>query len=232
MKLFIMPHAGGSAKSYCTFRRYLPEELKLIPMELSGRLMRSAEPLLTDIESCTADLIDVHEAELRTGEYALFGHSMGTLLCTELIRQLSERGMPMPEHVFLSGRCAPDLDLHCFEDADAATDEEIVEYFTGSSLTQPMLMADKDLKEMLDRYLCADVRMAERYRAVPEEVQYPCDLTVMYGTEDKILQGADMTQWSRFTSGSCEVIPFSGDHFYYNSHKQAVCEIIRDRLSK
>lgn len=231
MILFFLPHAGGSAKSYCTFRRYLPKELKVIPMELSGRLMRSSEPMLTDIQSCAADLINVHREALSSEGYALFGHSLGTLLCTELVRQLSAEGIHQPEHVFLSGRCAPDLELHCIEDAETATDEEIVKYFLGSSLMQPMAIPDPQLKEILERNLCTDVRMAERYSVTPEEARFPCDLTVMYGTEDRILQGADMAQWERFTAGRCEVIPFTGDHFYYNAHKQEVCEIIADRLN-
>ena len=45
MVLFFLPHAGGSAKSYCTFKRYLPRDLKVVPMELSGRFTRSGEPL-------------------------------------------------------------------------------------------------------------------------------------------------------------------------------------------
>ena len=31
MVLFFLPHAGGSAKSYCTFKRYLPRDLKVVP---------------------------------------------------------------------------------------------------------------------------------------------------------------------------------------------------------
>ena len=76
MVLFFLPHAGGSAKSYCTFKRYLPRDLKVVPMELSGRFTRSGEPLLTEVSACVADLIQTHRLLLEQEPYALFGHRL------------------------------------------------------------------------------------------------------------------------------------------------------------
>ena len=80
MVLFFLPHAGGSAKSYCTFKRYLPRDLKVVPMELSGRFTRSGEPLLTEVSACVADLIQTHRLLLEQEPYALFGHSRVPML--------------------------------------------------------------------------------------------------------------------------------------------------------
>lgn len=230
MVLFFLPHAGGSAKSYCSFKRFLPDELKVVPMELSGRFTRSSEKMLTDIKSCVNDLMERHADTLRSGDYALFGHSMGTLLCTELVRQAAEKKLPMPVHMFLSGRCAPGPGIKCFDDPDKVSDEEIVSFFDQGGFSQPIPMYDTELKKQLDRVLCTDVRMAEHYSVSTDDIRFPCGITVMYGTEDMLLSNKDMTKWSDFSTSSCEVIPFSGGHFYYNHHKQEICRIITDRL--
>ncbi|MBP5431355.1 alpha/beta fold hydrolase [Ruminococcus sp.] len=229
MVLFFLPHAGGSAKSYSSFKRFLPKELTVVPMELSGRFTRPSEPLLDTIPDCVTDLINKH-SELLRGDYALFGHSMGTALVTELVRQAKKNGLAMPCHIFLSGKNPPDEDIHCFEHIKNASDEEIVSFFTKNSLSSDVPVPDHALVKLLNRILCTDVRMAEGYRATPEDVKFPCDITALYGIEDPLMQRTDMQGWNRFTDGKCEVIPFSGDHFYFNEHKEEVCSIIKKKL--
>ncbi len=229
MVLFFLPHAGGSAKSYSSFKRFLPKDLTVVPMELSGRFTRSSEPLLDTVPDCVSDLTEKH-AELLKGEYALFGHSMGTVLVTELVKQAKEKGLALPCHIFLSGKNPPDEDVHCFENVENASDEEIVSYFTKNSLSSNAPVPDEELMRTLNRVLCTDVRMAERYKATPEEVRFGCDITVIYGKDDPLMQTVDMNSWSRFTDGKCEVYAFDGDHFYFQQHKEEVCGIITEGL--
>ena len=238
MTLFFFPHAGGSAKSYASFKRFLPKDLNVLTLELSGRFTRSSEPLLHDIPSCITDLFE-KQPELtelvRDGDYAVFGHSMGTVLACEFVRQIREKGLPAPKHVFLSSKNAPDEGLHCFGEMETegktlsmvATDSF---QFAKNSMTSAPVIPDAELAAQLNRILCNDVRMAERYEVTPDEVQFGCDLTEIYGTEDPMLQTADMHGWARFTDKSCDVKRFSGGHFYYTEHKEAVCAIIRETL--
>ena len=230
MILFFLSHAGGSAKSYSSFKRFLPKELTVVPMELSGRFTRSSEPLIGNVPDCISDLIEKH-SELLTEDYALFGHSMGTVLATEFVKQAKAKGLPLPCHIFLSGKNPPDEDVHCFENILEATDKEIVDYFSANSLSSNAPVPDEELMRMLNRILCTDVRMAERYKATPEDVKFPCDITVLYGTDDVLMQNADMNSWSRFTDGKCRVYPFSGGHFYFQQHKEEICGIIKEKLS-
>ncbi|MBR4628259.1 MAG: thioesterase [Ruminococcus sp.] len=230
MVLLFLPHAGGSARSYSSFRRFLPKELKVVTMELSGRFTRPGDPLLDTVEDCVSDLIDKHRDVLADEEYAIFGHSMGTVLACELVRQARAKGLKLPVHVFFSGKNPPDEDVRCFENVENATDEEIVSFFAKNSLSSNAPVPDEELMRTLSRILCTDVRMAERYRTTPAEVGLECDITVFYGEDDVLMQGVDMRSWERFTSGRCEVIGFSGGHFYYTGCKEEVCRIIAEKL--
>ena len=230
MVLFFLPHAGGSAKSYSSFKRFLPKELKVVPMELSGRFTRSGEPLLDTVEDCAADLIGKHGELMKNEEYAIFGHSMGTVLACELVRQARAKGLKAPVHVFFSGKNPPDEEVRCFKDAENASDEEITAFFAANSLSSNAPVPDEELMRTLNRILCTDVRMAERYSITPAEVGLSCDITVFYGREDVMMKGVDMTGWARFTSGKCETVGFSGGHFYYTGHKEEICRIIAGKL--
>ncbi len=234
MTLFFFPHAGGSAKSYASFKRFLPKSLNVVTMELSGRFTRSGEPLLSDIPACVSDLFEKHAdlpALLESG-YAVFGHSMGTVLACEFVRQARAKGLPAPVHAFLSGKTAPDDDLRLFEDIRNASDEEIVAFFAQHSMAAPAIaVPDEELMRQINRILCNDVRMVEKCRLTPEDVQFGCPITAIYGTEDDMLQNADLSGWSRFTEKGCEVITFPGGHFYYAAVKPEVCQIICERLN-
>ena len=227
MVLFFLPHAGGSAKSYCTFKRYLPRDLKVVPMELSGRFTRSGEPLLTEVSACVADLIQTHRLLLEQEPYALFGHSMGTLLAAELIRQTQTAGLPPPRHAFMSGRCAPCTRML---NADHLSDEELVQFFAQGGLSTAIPDTDPELRRMLNRILCTDVRMADRFTLTPEEAPFGCDITVLYGKEDHILRNVDLRDWDRFTGGKCDYFGFSGGHFFFAQHLKEICGLITERI--
>jgi surfactin synthase thioesterase subunit len=233
MTLFFFPHAGGSAKSYASFKRFLPKDLNVVTMELSGRFTRSDKPVLHDIESCISELFDSNvklPELLKDGDYAVFGHSMGTVLATEFVRQIRKKGYPAPIRIFLSGKNAPDEDLHCFRDIDKVSDTEIIQFFNNNSMTSSAVIQDEELVAQLNMILCNDVRMAEKYCATPKQVQFGCDITAIYGTDDTMLKNADMNGWGRYTDKSCEVVSFSGGHFYYIPHKEEVCKLICKKL--
>lgn len=230
MILFFLPHAGGSAKSYCSFKRFLPNSLTVIPMEIAGRGTRSSEPLFTDVSDCCRDLLERHGEAMASEEYAVFGHSMGTLLTCELVRQTREKGIPEPKHVFLSGRCSADEEAMIFRSGNDTSDEEITEFFFSKALFPKSAADAQELMSMLSRILCADVRMADSFRLNSEKFRFACDVTVIYGRDDEMLSGFDMNGWQRMTDGKCTVHSFSGGHFYYQEHKEAVCRIISDTL--
>jgi len=228
--LFFLPHAGGSAKSYSSFKRFLPKELTVVPMELSGRFTRSGEPLLDTIEDCVSDLVEKHRELLANEEYAVFGHSMGTVLACELIRQAKAEGLKAPVHVFFSGKNPPDEGVHCFKGVETATDEEITAFFAANSLSSNAPVPDEELMKTLNRILCTDVRMAERYSITPAEVGLECDITVFYGRDDVLMNGVDMSGWGRFTTGRCVTFGYPGGHFYYSQNKEEVCKVIAEKL--
>ena len=230
MKLIIFPHAGGFASYYHEMAEKIDSEV--IVFEYSGRGRRASRESYSDFEELICDAVEkLSEYFLKDGEdYCLFGHSMGTVLVTEFVKQTKAKGLPQPCHIFLSGKNPPDEDVHCFENVESASDDEIVSFFTKNSLSSNAPVPDEELMRALNRVLCTDVRMAERYKATPDEVKFGCDITVIYGKDNPLMQSVDMNSWSRFTKGNCQVICYSGGHFYYTDHKEEVCKVIAERI--
>jgi medium-chain acyl-[acyl-carrier-protein] hydrolase len=212
--LFCLPYAGGGAYAYRTWRETAPPHLQVCPLELPGRGRRLAEapflrmdPLARSMAEFLAEVID--------RPYALFGHSMGGLVAFEVARKLRSRGLPAPEHLFVSAMSAPDVPrsgrvLH------SAPDEEVKQHLLDLGGTPRELLDDRDLMELMLPTLRADFCVLEtyEYRAEPP---LPTPITVFAGTRDDAISNQDMSGWRRQTRAAARLQMFPGDHFFLQS---------------
>lgn len=107
VRLYCLPHAGGSASAFQSWTRELPDGIELCPLELPGRGYQMGgtravafQPLARSV----AQSIQRH-ADRR---FAIFGHSMGALIAFEATRELQRRGY-IPQVLFASAHRAPQL---------------------------------------------------------------------------------------------------------------------------
>lgn len=228
MVLFMLAHAGGSARSYCSFKKYLPKELQLIPMECAGHGLRMGEDFFGSIPLCAADLLNKHADVIKNEDYAFFGHSMGTMIICELTKQIRAKKLPEPCHVFLSGRCAINENIDIFPNPNVMSDKEIVDFFVKYKLFPKM--DNPEIFSLFSGILCSDIRMTSGYNLLPEQFRFNSEITVLYGNDDIFLQNFNMYNWSSFSTKGCSVIQFPGGHFYYNDHKKEICNVILNKL--
>lgn len=116
--LYALPYAGGHSLVYRPLQQALAHSpITLQTLELPGRGKRAKEPLLHDIDRLVEDLFSQLRPQLTPGQpYALFGHSMGSLLAVLLARHLAQTpATPQPCHLFCSGRGAPQFGANSYE---------------------------------------------------------------------------------------------------------------------
>ncbi|HYC27772.1 MAG TPA: thioesterase domain-containing protein, partial [Chitinophagaceae bacterium] len=102
INIYCLPFAGGSQLSYSPFVQYESEHIQFLPLELPGRGARWREPLLTDIHEMTNDAFEQIKNGL-TDPYAIYGHSMGSLIGYLLTKKILAHNLPAQLHLFFSG---------------------------------------------------------------------------------------------------------------------------------
>ena len=212
MRLFCLPHAGGGAAEYHAWKNSLPATVEIRPILLPGRETRFSESRYTELDP----LVDAIVRELRTRldlPYAVFGHSMGTLLAFECVRRLQRSGAPMPLSLFLSGRRAPDspADAHPLH---GLPDAEFVDQLNRIYRGIPEEFLDKpEILAVILPTLRADIAVVESYR-YREQEPLDCPLTVFAGQHDSSVSWQQLLAWNRQTRRQFSAQVFPGGHFY------------------
>jgi medium-chain acyl-[acyl-carrier-protein] hydrolase len=208
-----LPHAGGGVTAFRSWNEALPPWVQVCPVALPGREMRRSEPAFNDLDK----LVDAIARELQHSlnvPYAVFGHSMGSLLAFEWVRRLQRDGLPMPGWLFLSGRRAPEqvtdrsLLLHGLPDAEFL--EQLTSLYQG--IPQEILR-EPELMEVFLPILRADISVVESYR-FRESEPLDCPITVFAGTSDTSVNWDQLLAWKRQTRRRFAVELLPGGHFY------------------
>jgi surfactin synthase thioesterase subunit len=179
---------------------------------LPGRESRHSETSYTDL----AALVDAIAVALRSSldlPYAVFGHSMGSLLAFEWVRSLQREKLPMPGWLFLSGRRAPDSPLDT-EFLHHLPDRKFVQQLTRLYQGIPAeILADPELMEVFLPVLRADISVVESYRFQLGE-PLDCPITVFAGNQDTSVTWSELLGWNRQTRARFTMQLLPGGHFY------------------
>jgi medium-chain acyl-[acyl-carrier-protein] hydrolase len=189
--------------------------MELCAVQLPGRENRLRESPFTRMSDAVERVAEALEPHLDL-PFALFGHSMGAILCFELARHLRNRYGVEPIHLFVSARRAPQFPdplppLHRLPDARFIA--EIDRRYNG--LPREVL-ANMELMELLLPVLRADVQMIETYAYEPG-LPLDCPITAFGGLGDIDLRVEDLDGWHAHTNSCFETKLFPGEHFFIQS---------------
>jgi len=210
-RLFCLPHGGGGASVYRTWRQLLAPAIDVVPAQLPGRETRSAEPPMTSADALVAAMIDPLLAGTPES-FAIFGHSMGALLAYELAAAAVARGRP-PFRLFVSGHHPPHLPSPTRELHGLADDDFIAALISFGGIPEE-LVEDLDMVAYLLPIFRADFAVCESYRH-PRRRPLPVPVTVLAGRADPAVDVAQLPRWAELTTEETTVHLFEGGHFYH-----------------
>ncbi|KPI20319.1 Oleoyl-(acyl-carrier-protein) hydrolase [Actinobacteria bacterium OK074] len=225
-RLLCFPCAGGGSMMYRPWQRRLPDDLELCLVQPPGREDRAGEEPLTHVSRIVDGLLP----ELRDvldRPVVFFGHSMGALIAYTLTLRLRAEGLPLPRHLFVSARPAPQLGHHGAV-RHRSSDEGLVEVLRELGGMPEEAFALPGLMETLLPLVRADFTVSETYRHTPVP---PLDLpvTALGGLTDPLVPMESLEAWRECTSARFALHLFTGGHFYLHDATEQVLRIVTAR---
>lgn len=230
VKLFALPYAGGSAAAYIRWKAFLGSHINLIPLELAGRGRRMSESHYDDLNAAVDDVYNMVTQQIDDSAYALFGHSMGSILTHELTRRLKEKNQRMPQHLFFSGRGAIQVERPDEKIYHRMPDDEFKREIVNLGGTPPEFFEHPELMDLFLPLIKSDFAIAETPVDIENFEPVDLDITVFNGKDDDIT-AEQHEGWKNYTTGSCHIHMYEGDHFFLNHKIEDMAHVINLRLS-
>jgi surfactin synthase thioesterase subunit len=228
LRLFCFPYAGGGASVYRHWANYLPGDISVCPLQLPGRENRFSELSLSLLSSLIPKLVTILHPYLDK-PFAFFGHSLGALISFELTRELRRQNLPLPKKLFISGSRAPqvlsnELPIHHLPEGRFIEQLRRYEGIPKQILQNPALM------QQLLPAIRADFAMIATYiYTAQESLNLP--MVAFAGREDARASLTDLESWREQTCSNFSLYELPGNHFFLNSHKQMLLQLISEELS-
>ena len=230
MILFCLPYAGGSQAIYYKWRKYLKPSIKLVPIELKGRGKRFGEEFYESLEEAVEDIFDNIKDQILQDEYAIYGHSMGSVLAYELYYKIRDEKLNMPKHMFFSGYQAPSIPRKKRQ-IYTLPDEEFIKEVINLGGTSKEVSQNEELLQLFTPILRSDFKILENYIYKERRNKIQCDLSILNGKEDDISL-EELLAWKKHGDKGFKIYNFEGDHFFINSNVENITKVINATLVK
>ena len=206
-----------------------PKDVEVMGVQLPGRETRFSEPARDNLLELAEEL------EAGLGPYfdrpfAFFGHSLGAWIAFEVVRALRRQQQPLPAHLFVSARRAPQI-TERFPPLHGLTDQELIDTVQQRYGGIPAaVLADADLMQLLLPVLRADLKAAENYQ-YGDEAPMSLPISAFGGLADHQVLPSELDGWREQTRCDFDVKLFPGSHFYLNeSSRLSLVDTVHGRL--
>jgi medium-chain acyl-[acyl-carrier-protein] hydrolase len=228
LRLLCCPYAGGGAYVFRAWAKRLPSWIEVLAVEPPARGTRFNEAPVGSVHELVTSVADAFEPALER-PYALFGHSLGSLVAFELACELRRRRRRPPQRLFVSGRGAPTRPwrrppIHQLPDAEFLA---AIDAYNG---WPDEVRQHTELVQLLLPILRADFKISETY-SWSNELPLGVDVTACYGFSDEEVLAEDVDAWRELTNGDFAIEGFDGDHFFLRNREAELLDRIVDDLS-
>jgi medium-chain acyl-[acyl-carrier-protein] hydrolase len=229
LRMFCFPYAGGGASIYRGWSAGLPGTLEVCPVQLPGREGRLRDKPFERSDALVPAIADALDS-LFNLPFVFFGHSMGALLSYELAHELRRRGRPLPLHLFVSGRRAPQVPSQEDPIHDLPEPEFLVQLRELNGTPEEVLQHE-ELMRLLIPILRADFAVNETY-VYSERKPFDFGISAFGGLNDQEVGRPDLDAWRQQTHGRFRLRMLPGDHFFLHGAKDLILESVARDLAE
>ncbi|MEL4897351.1 thioesterase II family protein [Crocosphaera sp. Alani8] len=221
LSLFCFPPAGSGSLFFRNWPKILPDTINVWAVRLPGRESRVKEPLVTQWSDLIEPLVQEFSAHCQS-PFALFGHSLGSLLSLEVAYQLGDRFGCFPEYLTVSGRNPPHTP--CKHRDYKGSDEDLIEDLRADGGTPEGVLQEPELMSIILPIYRADLQLNEEYEYISRE-SLPCPILALVGDADEAVSLEELKEWEKYTRGEFKFESFPGGHMYLTEEEQRVAVI-------
>lgn len=223
-RLFCFPYGGAGAGAFRSWKGVAVGDWQLCLVVPPGREGRFREaryeavgPLVDALVEAILPLLD--------RPFAFFGHSVGALIAFELARRLRRDGRRMPDHLFVSGRAAPQMPRRT-TDYHLRSNGDLVEALKAISLGSDRPAPDPAIVAAMEPLLRSDFAITETY-AYRSEASLDQPVTAFGARNDPTVGIDEIAAWQVQTTKMFALHLFDdGGHFFIDRYGGAVISYI------
>jgi medium-chain acyl-[acyl-carrier-protein] hydrolase len=197
--------------------------VEVYSVNLPGRGTRMSEPPFTRLEEVVHTVANEIQFHLDK-PFSFFGHSMGAITSFELTHYLRSRKAPLPCHLFISGRSAPQL-RETYPITYKLPDREFIEELRRLNGTPHQLLENPELMQLMLPALRADFSVCQTYEYMPKR-PLTCPITAFGGLHDTHISRERIEGWREQTTGAFVARMLPGDHFFLHSAQNTLLRLI------
>ena len=229
LRLFCFPYAGGGTSIFRMWQNDLPLSVELCLVQLPGRESRLLESPFTQLTSLIKTLANVLLPYMDI-PFVFFGHSMGALIAFELARELRRLKSPVPLHLFVSSRPAPQVpnphpSIHQLDE------NKFIEALRKFNGTPEEILQNAELMQLFSPLLRADFKISETY-VYSNDAPFDYSISAFGGTQDSIVTYDHLAAWHVHTHKSFSLRMFPGDHFFLQSAQKLLLHAISQDITQ
>lgn len=230
IRLYCLPHAGAIANVYMGWKKYIHPSIEIWPIEMPGRGSRLDVPFYGSIAEAVDDVYNMIEKDIEHVPYAIYGHSMGSIIGFELCHKLEQQNCNPPIHAFFSGRNAPHISSGEDKKIYNLQDKEFVAEILKLGGTSLKVFEHEELKGLFLPIIRNDYKICEEY-VYADKGKLNCNISILYGKDDD-MTADEINQWKQHAKNECKIYEFAGGHFFINDYTENVVRIINNSLAE
>jgi medium-chain acyl-[acyl-carrier-protein] hydrolase len=229
MRLMCFGGAGSGASSFADWQAVAPPELEVCAVHFPSR----RRPINSHENMGFSRLVPIIAGRLKDFldlPFALFGHSLGALICFEVARYLQTHCEVSPQHLYVSACRAPQVPP-LRPAISHLSNREFIEEACRNYDFPRALFENPELIELVLPNLRADFHLFEGYRYLPAP-PLSCGITVFLGDNDRSLSRAALYAWREQTISGFNAYSLGGSHILSREEKDQILVAIIDALQR
>ncbi|RZT15680.1 surfactin synthase thioesterase subunit [Mycobacterium sp. BK558] len=228
-RLFIFPHAGGSAQYYVPFAKTFTIDVKRTAVQYPGQRGKQDFASFTSLPALADEVVTMVSPDSIGGDHGdplfFFGHSMGGLLAFEVARRFEAAGRPIGA-LFVSAVAAPG---HVGYEDIPDDDDGLLAAVSTMTGANPEFMKNPEFAAAILPTL-RGLKAIASY-SCPPEVTLSCPIHAYYGDDDEIATAEKVKPWADRTTAEFTATELPGHHFYLNEHLGEVVPDIEGKIA-